>query len=91
MQKVILVVAQETSLRYEVIQVLQREGYLVLALADEAIALDVVQHSPIALLILEQLSLHQGGLELCHQVRASTRTASLPILMLVDSKAEIAH
>ena len=46
MQRVILVVAHDASVRSEVSQALRREGCLVLAVPDGTMGLDVASHVP---------------------------------------------
>ena len=86
MQKVILAVIPETGVRTGVIGALEGEGYLVLAVSDAALALDVVLHTPIALVILD-LALPDGP-ALSERLRASALTARLPLLMLLSSPGE---
>ena len=90
MQRVILVVEQDATLRDPITDSLRRGGYLVLAVGNGAMAIDVARHNPISLVILDPPSL-QNGLDLCRQLRASSETAQVPILMMVTSEAEIAQ
>jgi two-component system, OmpR family, alkaline phosphatase synthesis response regulator PhoP len=87
---VILLVEHDAALRDPIIDLLRREGYLVLAVDDGALAIDVVRHNPISLIILDP-PFSQNGLDLCRQLRASSETAQVPILMMVTSEAEIAQ
>ena len=89
MRRVILVAVQEAAVRCEVIEALQGEEYLVLAVADAAAALDAALHTPVALLILDESLSQPGALELCRKVRASAKTVSLPILLLAESQSEL--
>ena len=90
MQRVILLVEYDAALRDPITDSLRREGYLVLAVGDGAMAIDIARHNPISLIILDPPSL-QNGLDLCRQLRACAETAQVPILLMVTSEAEIAQ
>ncbi len=90
MQRVILVVEHDAVLRDPITDSLRRAGYLVLAVGNGAMAIDVARHNPISLVILDPPSL-QNGLDLCRQLRACAETAQVPVLMMVTSEIEIAQ
>lgn len=91
LQKVLLVVEQDADMRGAIVSQLWEEGYLVLAVPDGGLALDVARDNPVSLIVLDPISLRPGGLELCQQLRACTETARIPILLLVTSDLEIAQ
>lgn len=91
LQKVLLVVEQDADTRGAIVSQLREEGYLVLAVPDRTLALDVARDNPVSLIVLDPISLHPDGLELCRQLRACTETARIPILLLVTSDLEIAQ
>ncbi len=88
-QRVILVVERDAALRESITRSLLRENYLVLATGDEAKALDMAQHNPIALIILDPPSLQPDGLVLSRQLRACEQTAHVPMLMMIGDEEEI--
>ena len=88
-QKVVLVVEHDAALRGRIASILREEGYLVLTVAESAMAIEVAQHNPLSLVLLDPLFLQPSGLEICRQVRASPQTAHMPILMMVTDESEI--
>jgi DNA-binding response OmpR family regulator len=90
-QKVILVIEQNTILRDTITHLLRRVGYLVLAADDGVTAMDVTRLHPISLIILDPDSLQPGWSDLCHQLRRCDETAHVPILMMATSEDEMTH
>jgi len=88
MQKVILAVVHDTSVRTELIQALRGQDYLVIAVPDAAMALDVALHTPIALVILDLALQYPDGSAFCDQLCASAKMVHIPLLMLVASMEE---
>jgi DNA-binding response OmpR family regulator len=91
MQKVILVVEHDSTLRNMISSQLRREGYFVLAVADETMALEAALYNPLSLVLIDPLRLQPDGLDFCRQLRSSHEMAHLPILMMVNNETEIAH
>lgn len=89
-QKILLLVEHDAALRDMITHSLRGEGYLVLAVGDGAMVIDVARHSPISMMILDPTS-PQSGIDLCRQLRACDETAQVPILMMVTSEIEIAQ
>ena len=89
-QKVILVVEHDASLRGTITEQLRGEGYLVLALTDDAEVIDIARNSPISLIILDPKS-PQSGIDTCRLLREGDETAHVPILMMATSQLEIAQ
>jgi two-component system phosphate regulon response regulator PhoB len=83
----ILVVEDEASLAEVLTYNLQREGYEVLVAREGREGLRKAQMLLPDLIILDLMLPGLGGLEICKELRASPRTAALPILMLT-AKAE---
>ena len=90
-QRTILVVEQDAALRETLAQKLREEGYFVLAVADGALAINVVQYNPISLILLDSALLQLNGREVCRELHAHAETAGIPILMMVADEREIAQ
>ena len=83
----ILVVEDEASLAEVLTYNLQREGYEVVVAREGREGLRKAQMLLPDLVILDLMLPGLGGLEICKELRASPRTANVPILMLT-AKAE---
>ncbi len=88
-QRVILLNEQDADLRETMAYALSEEGYLVLEVDDEAMVIETVRHSTIALVIMDSAPLEPSRLEVCRQLRASEEMAHIPMLLLVNSPLEI--
>jgi two-component system phosphate regulon response regulator PhoB len=86
-QERILVVEDEPSLTEVLSYNLQREGYEVVVVHDGREGLRKAQMLLPDLLILDLMLPGLGGLEICRELRGSSKTAHIPILMLT-AKAE---
>lgn len=84
----ILVVEDEadivTLLRYN----LEREGYRVNAASDGEEALLMAEEQPPQLILLDWMLPHLSGLEVCRQLRRSSKTRDVPIIMLTARSEE---
>jgi len=89
MQQIILVFVQNVTLREKITSALHAGGYLVLAVADEAMALETARLNPLSLAILDYASFQERDLDTCYQLWQGPETAHLPIMLLVSSEAEI--
>jgi DNA-binding response OmpR family regulator len=89
MQKTILVVEQDATLREVIASMLRVEGYFVLAVADGALALETAWHNLLSLVLLDPAHLQPDGIALCRQLRTHPETAFVPILMMVVQESEI--
>jgi DNA-binding response OmpR family regulator len=89
-QKVILVVEQDTVLRDTITDSLRGEGYLVLAVTDDAGVVDIARNSPNTMIILDPTS-PQRGVDTCRLLRECDETARVPILMMASNEVEIAQ
>lgn len=89
MQKTILVVEHDATLREAIASMLRVDGYFVLAVSDGALALETAWHNLLSLVLLDPAQLQPDGIALCHQLRAHAETAYVPILMMVTQESEI--
>jgi DNA-binding response OmpR family regulator len=89
-QKVILVVEQEATLRGTITDTLRGEGYLVLAVTGEREAIDVARYRPISLINLDPTS-PQSGVDMCSLLREGKEMAHVHILMMATGQVEIAQ
>ena len=87
--RVILVVEEDRIGREELSGKLREEGYLVLAVADAMMALDIAHTNPLSLIILDATLFLADGLDLCRQLRSCHENGRLPILLAVRDAAEI--
>src|ERR1051325_11700972 len=83
----ILIVEDEPALAEVLTYNLQREGYEVLAAREGREGLRKAQMLLPDLIILDLMLPGMSGLDICREMRASARTAHVPILMLT-AKAE---
>ena len=83
----ILIIEDEPSLSEVLAYNLQREGYEVVVAAEGKEGLRKAQMLLPDLVILDLMLPGMGGLDICRQLRSSTKTGSIAILMLT-AKAE---
>lgn len=84
----ILIVDDDPQIRLLVARFLQRHGYQVAGAQDGRAMMDVLAHTPIDLIILDLMLPGRSGVELCHDVRA---TSQVPIVMLTARSEETAR
>ena len=84
----ILVVEDEKNILKIVTYNLEREGYQVSVAKDGEEALEKARREMPDLVILDLMLPRVDGLEVCRQLRADTRTARLPIIMLTAKTQE---
>lgn len=84
----ILVVEDEKNIVKVVTYHLQRQGYEVEAAGDGRQALEKIRRDPPDLILLDLMLPEVEGLEVCRQVRADSRTAAIPIIMLTAKTEE---
>lgn len=82
MEKSILVVEDDESLRETITYNLRSEGYTVLTAADGVVALETIRKQPVSLVLLDLMLPRMDGLEVCRKIRSRPETAHTPILML---------
>ncbi len=85
------VVEHNVNVQDTITHLLRRGGYLVLAAADGATAMDLARQNPISLMIVDPESLQPGWPDLCHQLRSCNETYHVPILMMASSEDEMAQ
>ena len=82
MQRTILLVEDDSTLRETVTYNLRADGYDVVTAADGVAALQIVRQRPISLVLLDLMLPRLDGLEVCRRLRSQPETAQIPILML---------
>jgi two-component system, OmpR family, alkaline phosphatase synthesis response regulator PhoP len=88
MTKKVLIIEDERDIIGLVTHYLEPEGYRVTAVRDGAKGLLQIKSELPDLLILDIMLPEMDGLEICRRVRADSRTASLPIIMLTAKGEE---
>lgn len=87
-QTKILVVEDEKNIVKLISYNLEREGFRVSVAKDGAEGLESVRKNPPDLVILDLMLPKMDGLEICRQIRADRKTASLPVIMLTAKTQE---
>ena len=82
MERTILVVEDDATLRDTIAYNLRGEGYGVLTANDGITALEIAWHNPVSLILLDLMLPRLDGLDVCRQLRNKPETAHIPILML---------
>ncbi|MBI3609196.1 MAG: response regulator transcription factor [Nitrospirae bacterium] len=88
MPKKIIMIEDEPDIIGLVTHYLEKEGYRVTAVRDGAKGLQQIKAGPPDLLILDLMLPEMDGLEICRRVRADSKTAALPIIMLTAKGEE---
>jgi len=81
-QPTILIVEDNEVLRDTIAYNVRGEDYIVLTAPDGVVALDIVQHNPVTLILLDLMLPRLSGIDVCKRVRAQPETAQIPILVL---------
>src|SRR5665213_4361039 len=89
MAKTILIADDEQDIRDMLAYNLTKEGFSVETAANGKEALDKLEQTPIALIVLDIMMPEMDGFEACRAIRANPKTASLPVLFLTARAAEI--
>jgi DNA-binding response OmpR family regulator len=89
MQQTLLVVESDDALREAITTHLRNDGYFVVALADGESALEVAQHNPLALVLLDLALAKPPGLDVYHALRLRLETATVPILLLLAHESQV--
>jgi two-component system, OmpR family, alkaline phosphatase synthesis response regulator PhoP len=84
----ILVVEDDRDIAELVGRYLEKAGFSVDVIGSGRDALAAVRERPPDLLVLDLMLPHVDGLEVCRAVRASNRTAAIPIIMLTARAEE---
>ncbi|WIG57401.1 MAG: Phosphate regulon transcriptional regulatory protein PhoB (SphR) [Ktedonobacterales bacterium] len=82
MDRTILVVEDDATLRDTIAYNLRGEGYGVLTANDGITALEIAWQNPVSLILLDLMLPRLDGLDVCRQLRNKPETAHIPILML---------
>jgi CheY-like chemotaxis protein len=69
--------------------VLEAAGFVVLKAGDGRAALDLLQHTPVALVLTDFMMPNATGLQLAQQLRSNAETAAIPVVLM--SAAPPAH
>ncbi|MBI3812579.1 MAG: response regulator transcription factor [Nitrospirae bacterium] len=88
MPKKIVVIEDEPDIIGLVTLYLEKEGYRVTAVRDGVKGFQHLRTEPPDLLILDIMLPEMDGLEICRRVRADSKTAALPIIMLTAKGEE---
>lgn len=88
MPKKIVVIEDEPDIIGLVTLYLEKEGYRVTAVRDGIKGFQQLKAEPPDLLILDIMLPEMDGLEICRRVRADSKTAALPIIMLTAKGEE---
>ena len=83
----VLVVEDDQSLRDVITEALQEDGYLVDAARNGQAGLELAQHSPPDLVILDLMMPQMDGEQFCSAVRQIERLASVPIIVVSAARA----
>jgi DNA-binding response OmpR family regulator len=86
--KKIIIIEDEPDITGLVTHYLEKDGYRVAAVRDGAKGLQQIKTEPPDLLILDIMLPEMDGLEICRRVRADSKTAALPIIMLTAKGEE---
>ncbi|MBI3492150.1 MAG: response regulator transcription factor [Acidobacteria bacterium] len=84
----ILIVEDDPDIAQLVVRYLERAGFLTEHIASGRDALQAIAATPPDLLVLDVMLPHVDGLEICRQLRASSGTAGLPVIMLTARAEE---
>lgn len=88
-QETLLIVDDEQNIVDLARMYLEKEGFRVKSAADGASALEAVDRSPPALIVLDLMLPGVDGWEVCKRVRASRSHGDLPIIMLTARDDDI--
>ena len=81
----VLVVDDESSIRFVLRVTFEGDGYEVTEAADGVAALAEVEQSPPDLLVTDFMMPRMNGAELVERLNASPETASIPVLLISSS------
>ncbi|HEV2967025.1 MAG TPA: response regulator [Candidatus Dormibacteraeota bacterium] len=80
--KKVLIVEDDQSLRVVIRMVLEQAGYAVVEASHGAAALELMESEMPDLVLADVRMPHMSGVELIARLRSSSRTASVPIVLL---------
>ena len=82
MKPLVLIADDDPDVRLLFRMSLQRNGFDVMEAADGSEALDCAFHSTPALILLDAMMPYVDGVEVCRQLKADSRTASIPVIFV---------
>jgi CheY-like chemotaxis protein len=86
----VLVVDDESNMRFLIRMILESAGYEVVEAAHGAAALDRVKESRPDMMVTDLMMPVMGGRELVARLRADPETASLPIIVVSANSSSVA-
>ncbi len=89
MTKTILIVDDEQDIRDMLAYNLTREGFAVETAANGKEALEKLEQTPTALVILDIMMPEMDGFEACRAIRSNPKTAQIPVLFLTARAGEV--
>ena len=78
----VLIVDDERIIRELLRDVLEEEGFVVLTAANGREALQVIERTPIALVLTDLMMPEVSGMELARQLHTNPITATIPIMLM---------
>jgi two-component system alkaline phosphatase synthesis response regulator PhoP len=89
MTKTVLIVDDEKDICDLLAYNLSKEGFAVLTASDGNEALKMIENHPVGLVVLDIMMPGLDGYEVCKQIRANEKTATLPVLFLTAKSTEV--
>jgi diguanylate cyclase (GGDEF)-like protein len=83
----VLIADNDSASRFELTEVLQRQGYHTLAAAGGEQAFDIALHAQPDLILLEVAMRDVDGLEICRRLKANNATAHIPVIFVSERTA----
>lgn len=89
MSKTILIADDEQDIRDMLAYNLTREGFAVETAANGKEAVEKIEQTPMALVVLDIMMPEMDGFEACRAIRANPKTAHTPVLFLTARSGEV--
>jgi len=89
MKKKILLIEDELDLVSVVRSRLENSGYEVLTVPSAEAALDLLQNSPVDLILLDLLLLGMRGEEFCKKVKSDAKLKHIPVILFTASASDV--
>ncbi len=89
MTKTILIADDEQDIRDMLAYNLTREGFAVETAANGKEAIEKMEKTPVALVVLDIMMPEMDGFEACRAIRANPKTANTPVLFLTARAGEV--
>ncbi len=84
----IIVAEDEPDMRRLIASTLSREGFSVIEAPDGLLVLDAMEQMP-QLIVLDLMLPGMSGLDVCRALKANSKTANVPIVMLTAKSSEV--